>query len=73
MHFHLPKPLHGWRVFVGEVGIIVMGVLIALGTQQMVEEFHWREEVRLTEEALTNEIALSLVSVAEKQMLGACC
>ena len=34
MHFHLPKPLHGWRVFVGEVGIIVIGVLIALGTQQ---------------------------------------
>jgi hypothetical protein len=25
MHFHLPKPLHGWRVFAGEVGIIVLG------------------------------------------------
>jgi len=23
MHFHLPKPLHGWREFAGEVGIIV--------------------------------------------------
>ena len=31
MHIHLPKPLHGWRAFVGEVGIIVLGVLIALG------------------------------------------
>ena len=30
MHFHFPKPLHGWREFVGEVGIIVIGVLIAL-------------------------------------------
>ena len=29
MHLHLPKPLHGWRAFVGEVGIIVLGVLIA--------------------------------------------
>jgi hypothetical protein len=28
MHFHLPKPLHGWRAFAGEVGIIVVGVLI---------------------------------------------
>ena len=28
MHFHLPKPLHGWRAFAGEVGIIVIGVLI---------------------------------------------
>jgi len=31
MHFHLPKPLHGWREFAGEVGIIVIGVLIVLG------------------------------------------
>ena len=37
MHFHLPKPLHGWREFWGEVGIIVIGVLIALGAQQVVE------------------------------------
>jgi hypothetical protein len=28
--FHLPKPLHGWRQFAGEVGIIVIGVLIGL-------------------------------------------
>ena len=33
MHFHLPKPLHGWREFVGEVAIIVLGVLIALGAE----------------------------------------
>ncbi|HLY07323.1 MAG TPA: hypothetical protein VKR31_16375 [Rhizomicrobium sp.] len=31
MHFHLPKPLHGWRAIFGEVGFIVFGVLIALG------------------------------------------
>lgn len=28
MEVHLPKPLHGWREFVGEVGIIVLGVLM---------------------------------------------
>ena len=26
MHFHLPKPLHGWREFFGEVAIIVLGL-----------------------------------------------
>ena len=31
MHVHLPKPIRGWRAFVGEVGIIAHGVLIALG------------------------------------------
>ena len=46
MHFHLPKPLHGWRQFAGEVGIIVVGVLIALGAEQLVASWHWRSEVR---------------------------
>jgi hypothetical protein len=44
MHFHLPKPLHGWREFAGEVGIIVLGVLIALGFEQIVEASHQRQE-----------------------------
>jgi hypothetical protein len=45
MHFRLPKPLHGWREFAGEVGIIVIGVLIALGAQQAVETWHARADV----------------------------
>ncbi len=37
MKLRIPKPLHGWREFAGEVGIIFLGVLIALGAQQLVE------------------------------------
>lgn len=57
MHFHLPKPLHGWREFAGEVGIIVIGVLIALGAEQIVESAHWREKVRHAERAMRLELA----------------
>lgn len=39
MHIHLPKPLHGWREFLGEVGIIVIGVLIALGFEEVASNF----------------------------------
>jgi len=42
MQFHVPKPLHGWREFAGEVGIIVLGVLIALGFGQLAQAFHDR-------------------------------
>jgi len=34
MQVHVPKPLHGWREFAGEVGILVLGVLIALGAER---------------------------------------
>ena len=55
MHFHLPKPLHGWREFVGEVGIIVIGVLIALGAEQAVERLHHHSQVHEAEKKLRAE------------------
>ena len=57
MHFHLPKPLHGWREFVGEVGIIVLGVLIALGAEQVVEKIHERSQIGELQRALRAELA----------------
>ncbi len=58
MHVHLPKPLHGWRAFAGEVGIIVLGVLIALGAEQVVESIHWRESVSQTRQAMRSELGI---------------
>ena len=58
MHFHLPKPLHGWREFLGEVGIIVIGVLIALGAEQVVESIHWRESVSQMRQAMRSELGI---------------
>ena len=60
MHFHLPKPLHGWREFVGEVGIIVVGVLIALGAEQAVETYHWQTKVSEARTQLRHEVGNDL-------------
>lgn len=57
MDFHLPKPLHGWREFAGEVGIIVLGVLIALGAEQAVQSLHERSQVNQIRRALIAELA----------------
>jgi len=56
VHLHPPKPLHGWRAFVGEVGIIVLGVLIALGAEQVVQSVHQRGEARDAEQAIRGEL-----------------
>lgn len=56
MHFHLPKPLHGWREFVGEVAIIVLGVLIALGAEQAVQSIEWRHKVKQAEVRLRADL-----------------
>jgi hypothetical protein len=57
MHVHLPKPLHGWRALLGEIGIIVVGVLIALSAEQLVQSFHEREDVAQLRAALRAELA----------------
>ena len=62
MHFHLPKPLHGWRAFVGEVGIIVIGVLIALGAEQLVQSFTWQRDVRDFRAAVDTEVEFDLAA-----------
>jgi hypothetical protein len=62
MHFHLPKPLHGWREFFGEVGIIVVGVLIALSAEQVVEAIHWQKEVSEFRQAEDAELANNLAA-----------
>ena len=60
MHFHLPKPLHGWREFAGEVGIIVVGVLIALAFEQVVQSIHDRSVADQAREAIRAEVRENL-------------
>jgi hypothetical protein len=72
MHIHVPKPLHGWRAFVGEVGIIVIGVLIALGAEQVVETLHWKSETAKLRESLHGEIQDDQASAAYRVMISAC-
>jgi len=53
MDIHRPKaPVHGWRELLKEIGIIVIGVVIALGAEQAVEAIHWMYQVDAGEAAL---------------------
>jgi hypothetical protein len=72
MRFHLPKPLHGWREFTGEVGIIVIGVLIALAAQQMVEAAQWRSKVDAAKQSIDFELNDQLDYAEEVLRFGGC-
>jgi hypothetical protein len=51
------KPPHGWNAVVWELGIVTLGVLIALGAQQWAEERSWAGKVAATKAALRDELA----------------
>ena len=72
MHFKLPQPLHGWREFAGEVGVIVLGVLMALGAQQLVQDWQWRIDTRATREALGREAADNLAAALQRSQQQPC-
>ena len=72
MHFRLPKPLHGWREFAGEVQIIVVGVLIALGAGQVVEMIHNRSVAAATRAGLRAEFEDDLASMARRRNAESC-
>lgn len=74
MHIHLPKPLHGWREFLGEVGIIFIGVMLAIGAEQTIEALHHRSQVhdaidKLHAESAENRSAFdaNIVGLQESQ------
>jgi len=72
MHFHLPKPLHGWREFAGEVGVIVLGVLIALGFEQIVSRAHDRSTAAEARASILDEIRFNLQTIMLRQKSEAC-
>jgi hypothetical protein len=60
LEIHKPKPVQGWREFLTEIGIIVIGVLVALSAEQVVENIRMGQEVRSFRETINHEIGLNL-------------
>ncbi|HET9161132.1 MAG TPA: hypothetical protein VFN88_11020 [Caulobacteraceae bacterium] len=61
MDIHKPKPWRGFREFLKEYLIIVVGVLTALGAEAVVENLHWRHLAEQHDEDLR---------AGSKQILG---
>ena len=67
-----PRPIQGWRTLLGEIAIIVVGVLIALGAQQAVEDYKWNRDVAAGREALRNDYVEIVVNARERIGLDRC-
>ncbi|HEX3700667.1 MAG TPA: hypothetical protein VHV27_08340 [Phenylobacterium sp.] len=72
MEIHKPKPWHGWREFLKEYAIIVLGVLTALVAEQIVEALHQRETVAWGEGELRNNFVRFIQYSAELKQENAC-
>lgn len=67
MDIHKPKPVHNWREFPSEIGVIVCGVLIALGLEQAVEALHWARRVHEAKVSIHKQMLLASVFAEEQR------
>ncbi len=72
MDIHKSKPVHNWREFVVEIGTIVIGVLIALGAEQVVELLRMRHLVEEDRAILARELALDLSNGIIRMRMAPC-
>jgi hypothetical protein len=72
MDIHKPKAVHGWGELLREVGIIVLGVVIALGGEQAVDAIHWTQEVDAGAAALKIAFVREANNVALREALNMC-
>lgn len=72
VEIHKPKPVHSWRELLTELGIVVLGICIAISLEQFVEYLHWRHEVEAGRQALAAEITTIDTFYARRLVIAPC-
>src|ERR1700709_1619627 len=72
MDIHKPKPVHSWRELLKEVGIIVIGVTIALTGEPIGETLNWKHKVAGAETAMRREFSTDLTYAAMELSMKDC-
>lgn len=72
MGFSGLQPRDGWRTFVGEVGVIVLGVLIALAIGVFADMVRWRTRAGEMRAAIRGEIAVNAGVQEERALVQTC-
>jgi hypothetical protein len=72
MEIHKPKPVHSWRELLTEIGVVVIGVCIALGAEQTVETLHNRARAAEARASVRQEIARNLGNMDFREATEAC-
>ena len=72
MEIHKPKAVHNWRELITEIGVVVVGILIALSLEQAVESYHRHQKYLEAREAVRSEIGNNLSNLAHRQSMLPC-
>jgi len=72
MHLLMWKPAMGWRDFLDELVIVIVGVLIALWVGKLSSSIDWQSRDSQTRDALSAELSDALTNLDTRQALAPC-
>ena len=63
---------HGWTAFIGEIVVVIAGVLIALGAGELLAAWNWQRKVAHGEQQLAAELQRSYRPAMEQAVVEPC-
>lgn len=72
MDIHKPKPVHTWRELLSEIGVVVIGILIALALEEGLRALHDRQTAAEAREVVKEEIRQNLSYMAGRLATQPC-
>jgi hypothetical protein len=66
------RPPHGWNAVAWELGIVTLGVIIALAAQQWADNLGWRSRTKAATAAIEREVADHYASSVEWRLVTPC-
>ncbi len=72
MEIHKPKPVHNFREFLSELGVVVLGIVIALSGEQLIEHLHDRHKAGEAREGIREEIAMNIAVLGSRSAAQRC-
>ncbi len=72
MDIHKPKPLHSFREFLSEIGVVVLGILIALTLEEGLRTVHDHATAREARDAVNGEIRQNLSFMGGRLVTQSC-
>ncbi len=72
MEIHKPKPVHNFREFLSELGVVVLGIVIALSGEQLIEHLRDKHKAREAREGIREEIAMNIAVLESRSAAQRC-
>lgn len=72
MEIHKPRSVHSFREFLSELGVVVLGIVIALGGEQLIEHMRDNHKASEARTGIRDEIGMNIAVLLSRSSTQSC-